>query len=847
MLQIIRTAEQAKLENGNCNQDVSRRYCRPTAEGQATDWLRTVINAQARNRFQSQPDLVRALNPDRIARMARDEIAAAGGKGVHRVTVAEASRIVIAVVDRELNAKADVLEQLGAGRSNSIAGLALAEAARSNPQLRLDPQRLTTNAVSLLNRRLSEALANGRVPDERLSAWDALSALAREVAEEFVGERLSAVRAIENFRVEPHDHDALRDFVARDDISPELASAMAGAYPTVRDELTGLGGRLEGSALEHAVVVHRNAIMQALDDAAVPNGIADRDAVRSCWGFLLAAGGEPLTGAIAGRIARTGSQLGAVGAGIDWFLEDFLPSKEGQRLSAEPHAALDGMPICGIEAYSKALALSKLLNGLAEAVQENGVAGDRQCSFGKRSADQLGDADIAALRNLDIPIPAPDRRGTESGRVWLPRTTLAAVQKNISGQIDKMSKHDTVGGVLEDSYMHFDSTALNIEGEWLRRGRHSAVQGLSDLCLNRDGTLNAEMLRTVSSLTNEETLNSVHLACFDARRPDLALLSGRPSLAENKPEYRLENDGDGNIYVEIVHTGDVKLLEFDHAGGSVHAVLMDSKQSRVDTVVRIFIDANTCEPEVEHVVVSYKLSPVEAVPDARGHRITAPIPRVPAEAAEGKRLTPNFDRAGAIARLDQEIALQRAEIHAVSADSPDTADLIRLQAELEARLLSRSEFDAGRDPRPALRARISEMKSRYPAGDPRTAAFEDTLNYFENSGAFAPAQTVSPESVSPTARFELLSEWRDRLFAMRGVIDGQRPRSVSRVERAQLLADAEAYVQQAIVNVTSLRDPIKDLMRHAVELEKRELSDGRTAAAEATILRTMAREYSMLQ
>ncbi|MCY4565844.1 MAG: hypothetical protein OXE40_15365 [Gammaproteobacteria bacterium] len=846
MLQIIWRAEKAKLEIDGCNQAVSRRYCGPTAEGQATDWLRTVMNGQARNRFQSQPGLVRVLNPDRIARMARDEIVAAGREGFHRVTEQEAFRIVVAVVDRELDAKADALEKLDAGRSDSIAGLALTEAARGNPQLRLDPQRLTTNAVSLLNRRFREALENGRVPDERLSDGDALGELAREVAEEFVGERLSAVRAVENLQLEALDGDVLRDFVARDDISPELASAMAGAYPTVRDELTGLGRHPGGPVLEHAVVVLRNAIMQALSDAAVPDGIGNQDAMRSCWGFLLAAGGKPLAGAIAERIASTGSSLGAVGAGIDWFLEDFLPSKEGQRLSTEPHAARNGRPICGIDEYAQAVSLSKTLNALAEAVQETGVAGDWQCSFGKRSADQLRDADIAVLRNLDIPIPAPDRRGTEGGKVWLQRTTLAEAQKNVSEQIHRMGNHSTIHGVLEDSYMQFDSAALNIDDDWLQRDRRSAVEGLSELCLNGDGTLNTEMLKTVSTMTSEETLNSVHRACFDTRRPDLAVFGGRPVLAGSKPDYVLESAGEGNVYLEIVHTGNVQALEFDHAGGFVHAVLMDPGRSRLDTVARIFIDANTCEPEVEHVVVSYSLLPKEAVPDARGHRITAPIPPGSAEAAAGKRFPPNFDSAGAIARLDQEIGLQRVEIQKL-VGGPDSPDRVRMEAELDARLLSRAEFAAGRDPRHALRSRIAEMTSRYGADDSRTGAFEDTLNYFENSGSFAPAQRVSPVSLSPTGRSELLSDWRDRLFAMRAVVDRQSPRSRSHIERAQVLADAETYVQRAIMNVSSLRDPIPELRRHAAELEGRQLSDGGNAAAEATVLRTMAREYLMLQ
>ena len=481
VLQVIDRANEVKRKFDASNRDVLQRYCRPEAEGGASDTLHLLMERQARKRFQSLPDPVRLLNPGRIARMARDEIVAAGRNGAHRVTADEAAGIVVAVIERELEARAFALERLNAGCSDSIAAGALTEVARSKPTLELDPARLTSNAVNLLNRRFREALENRRIPEERLSDSAALRTFALEVAEEFVRERLAAIKAIGGLPVDLGENPALPGCVAHDDISPELVSAMAGVYQTVRRELVALGGRLQGAELGRALVSHRDAILRALSEAKIPNAGGNQDAMRSCWGLLLAACGERLAGAIAERIASTESRLGAVSAGINWFLEDFLNSEEGQRMSSETHLERNGMPICGIDEYGQALTLSKVMNALAEAVQEIDGASEGQCGFGKMSADELQDADILVIRNLDVPFPAPDRDGTTSRHVRLPRSTLAQVQNNVARQVDRMGGHESVDGVVEDSYVQFNRASLNIDGNWAARDRRSTAEGLEEI------------------------------------------------------------------------------------------------------------------------------------------------------------------------------------------------------------------------------------------------------------------------------------------------------------------------------------------------------------------------------
>ena len=221
----------------------------------------------------------------------------------------------------------------------------------------------------------------------------------------------------------------------------------------------------------------------------------------------------------------------------------------------------------------------------------------------------------------------------------------------------------------------------------------------------------------------------------------------------------------------------------------------------------------------------------------------APPPATGPAPTDGS-LAPNVDRAGAIARLEQEIALQRQEVGRLA--EMKSEDLGRAQAELEARELSRDELAAGRDPRDALRSRRDELATQYGAVDPRVRAYDDTVSYFTGAGAFAEVDVNTgriPEFVD-TSR--ILADWRQHLGDLQALGEDVRPHSRAEIERAEAFEDVNGFVQQAIVEVSARRDPRPELVRHAVDLERQLYVDGGTGAGEASVLRAMEKEYTLL-
>ena len=224
----------------------------------------------------------------------------------------------------------------------------------------------------------------------------------------------------------------------------------------------------------------------------------------------------------------------------------------------------------------------------------------------------------------------------------------------------------------------------------------------------------------------------------------------------------------------------------------------------------------------------------------------APPPAsTPAGQGAGRRLPANVDATGAIQRLEQEIALQTDEIRRVRDGGGSADDLRRLEAEREARRLALSELQAGRDPRPALRAQAAEAGEAY-----RTEAFTDLVDYFGGAGQFSP-QGTSPGAFGGRVpswldTSTLIEDWRKRVGALGEMADILNPRTPAEIERAEALSDTESWMRQAIVMMANRQDPSGDLLRHAADLEARTFADGATGAGEASMLRAMAKEYQDL-
>ncbi len=219
---------------------------------------------------------------------------------------------------------------------------------------------------------------------------------------------------------------------------------------------------------------------------------------------------------------------------------------------------------------------------------------------------------------------------------------------------------------------------------------------------------------------------------------------------------------------------------------------------------------------------------------------------------QGDALPANFDTEGALARLDQEIELQQQELARLMADpEADPSDVARVQAELGARSIAKSEIEAGRDPRPTLYGMAEYQRSL--GGDPEVvAAYSDTAEYF--GGAAGDFNHFDGTDVDTS---ELLTEWRSRIESHEDVIERMRSgpqhpengavEALYEVERAEAYEDVVAYARQAMIDVEAGRDPGPELMRHITALESRPFLDGENGAGEASILRAMYQEYVSLR
>ena len=169
-----------------------------------------------------------------------------------------------------------------------------------------------------------------------------------------------------------------------------------------------------------------------------------------------------------------------------------------------------------------------------------------------------------------------------------------------------------------------------------------------------------------------------------------------------------------------------------------------------------------------------------------------------------------------------------------------------MRAELDAREVSRDQLTLGRDPRVALRSRMEEVATLHGAEDPRTRAYDDTVQYFTAAGAFAETGVGEGKVPASLDTSGVLADWRGRLGEVQARAGQLRPRSGAEIERAEAFDDVSGFMQQAIVETSSRRDPRPELIRHAASLERQQFRDGGTGAAEASMLRTRAREYAQL-
>ena len=233
-------------------------------------------------------------------------------------------------------------------------------------------------------------------------------------------------------------------------------------------------------------------------------------------------------------------------------------------------------------------------------------------------------------------------------------------------------------------------------------------------------------------------------------------------------------------------------------------------------------------------------------------------------------LPSDFDTAGAIVRLEEQIALrndiigraklqdaklQDAKLQGAKLQGIKGDDLRRLEAERDACKLVVAELRAGRDPRAALRARAQAISTTDPLQlqaltnlhaslDNRSAFFYPQgpeVSWDMHADVLAVLDGKVPPSVDTS---DLVARWREMAQNMLVARADQTDPMV--IQRGELYGKAEMAVRDAIRWVRQGRDPTDMLQRRIVALEARTLADGTTGAAEANILRDLVQQYRNL-
>ena len=833
---VVDKAESVLIERHRRNEALLHRYGDPAMNLESDCLLRARIDKRAAARFPDNPAIGLHIDPQRTLALARAEIMAAGRGGIEQVAEGEADEMVTRAIDRQLDAARDTVrrgvEQLGVGCADSTFGRALAAAAEGS-RMRIDSGGLTGDAVEALSRRLGSAIAAAGISVTTPGHDSALDRLARDVAAEFVDQRKSACRAFAAAAGDTGFSSTATDRIAHDSMRAPLAAAMGKLYPRLHRHSATLGKRLDGPQLRDALLKVAGGLEQAMEPAE-----RDAAAFRQCLRVLLASPGCGPAASVCERLALDVSLLRAIAEGANWFSREFPDSGEAKRTYANTGSELDGQPIYPEHAFARAKLLSAILLALSEVAPEVSESNGAAPTLGKRGPDALPDEAIAVLRELAIPIPAPHRIGTRNDSVRLSGMALAEVQHRLTGQVERLGAGRIQSGVPLESLEGFRQCAFTIDGVPVPRGKRHALRALRALCTDARGRLNPDLLKNVSAIANKSTIRAVDSVGFDPRRPERAVAAGSATIVRHYgPGFDLKRGDRGDVVVEARQAAEIWNYLLHRSDGSVESVRTAPARSSLDVALRMRFDPASCMPTVEAARLGYALSPAEA--DGK-------VPEL-ADAPPGVRLPASFDRAGAIARLDQEILWQREELHDLrNAKEKSPENIRRMQAELHARELCRTEFASGRDPRLALRATIEESGIRHGDDHHRTRAFLDTLDYFENCGAFAAGEAQARNVPTGIDTSPLLAEWHQQLHTLQGALGGFAPRSPADFERAEALADVEGFMQQAIMELSSRRDPRPELLRHADELERRRFGYAMDAADEAQMLKTMAREYGQL-
>ena len=292
--------------------------------------------------------------------------------------------------------------------------------ARFVPPLNYDENTLTPDAAEELHQNLSEAIATGRVRPEQLDDEDVLRTLAQEEVGRFIGERQSAREAVESisFPSGAAKHAVLAQ-VSRDNIPAGLVSRAVESGLLIREDLERLASAPETEDVADLVDNLRLVMVTAWREPDMDVSETNEELVyRWLWRIVLASRSEAEARAILQGMAQEHSPLRCVCEAAAWYAEEFQESEQHIR-AARP---------VGDDRSFKPTAndVAKVLCGLWVTLQER-TGWEVDAGRPPAKDERPHDLTIAALRNLGIPFPAPDRLGESNAAVPLADTTLEEI------------------------------------------------------------------------------------------------------------------------------------------------------------------------------------------------------------------------------------------------------------------------------------------------------------------------------------------------------------------------------------------------------------------------------------
>ena len=603
----VRHADRLQAAFRNRNAGAADAYLGRVATGVDLTLLQVMIDDAARTLYPGISEGARLVDAAALEPGVRQAIAAAGNDGSRLVTTELAAMIVKPLVHEAVNAAlspmAKAVEQVSIDRPHTLAARALAQIGMHAPGLgAFSPERLTPDARHDLQQRLLHRVRYG-LSQRELEDEVAVGAVAERVIGDFARERAAAARAVRALPIDEPIRAKLLEQVLHDNVPADMVPGMWQAYTEVREHIPALGEPAEAPELQKLLPAFHGAMRRTFAATGRQLGAPDESSlVRGFWRFLLTPGGGH--GAIAERLAQPDGALRAVSEGANWYCSEFPDTPMAQRTLVSGDPDLHGTPIFGPDSFGHAGEYSAMLTSLAGVVSAQG--GDAPL---RPRWSSLSDESIATLRNLGIPMPAPERMGHANRLDSLCEPAVSFVREELAIQMRKKRDATLKDGVLEDAIVDYNRATYQIEGRTLERARGAVIDGLQNLCRDRHGVIDEQLLKSVSTLAYQAAPICGRIGAFNVQRPDLAVSSSDPShqTGTNRVTYNLSRDDGGDVLLRVVDTGRLGGASVFKPGGGFDGVNLDAERSHLYVTMEIRFDAESCEPTLEHLDVDYAL------------------------------------------------------------------------------------------------------------------------------------------------------------------------------------------------------------------------------------------------